>query len=561
MQCNVGIQGGSTVITGDFSQEEADQLAVLIKGGALPVPVAIIASSTVGPTLGEEAIDSSIRAGIIGLTLTAIFLVVVYRFVGFLAAVALASYGLISYGALVALGATLTLPGLGGLLLSAGLAIDANVLVFERAREEYAASRSKRLLPALDNGFSKAFSAIADSNVTTLLAAGLLFFLASGPVRGFGVTLVIGVLASMVSALLVTRVLTEFGLRLGFISSRPGITGLATLGRFRTWLEAKKPDLLRHSRTYLGITAAVLVLAVLGMLVRGFNFGLEFTGGRVVEFATSQELSVADARSAVEEAGFPTAVVQETGENISVRTTDISEQEVQEIRTALADQGGDVEVASNELVGPTLGDELRNKALIALVIALLAQLAYLAFRFRWTMAAGTVLAMLHDVVIVVGIFAWLGKPIDGVFLAAALTIIGVSVNDSVVTMDRVRENWSMHRTRPLAQVANDAIIATAPRTINTGLGAFFILGALTVLGGRSLTDFALALLIGLFVGTYSSAFVAVPLTLLFEKRNSAPPPMPKRRAAPAAARRPAASKRRPPAPRPSRVSREGGATT
>jgi SecD/SecF fusion protein len=561
VQCNVGIQGGTTTITGDFSQEEADQLAVLIKGGALPVPVTIIASSTVGPTLGQEAIDASVEAGIIGLSLTAIFLVVVYRFVGVLAAVALASYGLISYGALVALGATLTLPGLGGLLLSAGLAIDANVLVFERAREEYAASRSKRLMPALDNGFSKAFSAIADSNVTTLLAAGLLFFLAAGPVRGFGVTLVIGVLASVISALLVTRVLTDFGLRRGLVSRRPGITGLATLGRFRTWLEAKRPDLMQHTKLYFGITAAVLVLAVLGMLVRGFNFGLEFTGGRVVEFTTSQELSVADARSAVEDAGFPTAVVQETGENVSVRTTDISEQEVEEIRTALAATAGEVTVASNELIGPTLGDELRNKALIALVIALLAQLAYLAFRFRWTMAAGTVLAMLHDVVLVVGLFAWLGKPIDGVFLAAALTIIGVSVNDSVVTMDRIRETWSLHRSRPLPQVANDAIIATAPRTINTGLGAFFILGALTLLGGRSLTDFALALLVGLFVGTYSSAFLAVPLTLLFERRNSAPPPMPKRRAAPTTTRRPAASRRRPPAPRPARVSREGGATT
>nr|MDP9466298.1 protein translocase subunit SecF [Actinomycetota bacterium] len=562
VQCNVGIQGGSTQITGDFSQEEADELAVLIKGGALPVPVNVLASSTVGPTLGQDAIDASLRAGIIGLSLTALFLVVVYRFVGFLAAVALASYGLISYGALVALGATLTLPGLGGLLLSAGLAIDANVLVFERAREEYAASRSKRLMPALDNGFSKAFSAIADSNITTLLAAGLLFFLASGPVRGFGVTLVIGVLASVVSALLVTRVLTEFGLRRGLLARRPGITGLASLGRFRTWLEAKKPDLMRHSRTYLGITAAILVLAVLGMLVRGFNFGVEFTGGRVVEFATSQDVSVSDARAAVEDAGFPTAVVQETdGENISVRTSDISEQQVQEIRTALAETGGEVTVNSNELIGPTLGTELRNKALLALVIALVAQLAYLAFRFRWTFAAGTVLAMLHDVVIVVGLFAWLGKPIDGVFLAAALTIIGVSVNDSVVTMDRIRETWSLHRSRPLASVVNDAIIATAPRTINTGLGAFFILGALTVLGGRSLTDFALALLIGLFVGTYSSAFVAAPLVLLLEKRNSAPPPMPKRRTTPAAARRPAASRRRPPAPRPARVSREGRATT
>ncbi|MBW3609512.1 MAG: protein translocase subunit SecF [Actinobacteria bacterium] len=207
------------------------------------------------------------------------------------------------------------------------------------------------------------------------------------------------------------------------------------------------------------------------------------------------------------------------------------------------------------LIGPTLGTELRNKAIIALVIALVAQLAYLAIRFRWTFAAGTVLAMFHDVLIVIGIFAWLGKPIDGVFLAAALTIIGVSVNDSVVTMDRIRETWSENRTRKLPGVVNQAIIATAPRTINTGLGAFFILGALTFLGGRSLTDFALALLIGLFVGTYSSAFVASPLMMLLEKKNNAPPPLPKRKTSSASSRpRP----RPKPAPRPARVAREGG---
>lgn len=551
VQCGVGIQGGSTQITGDFTLKEGTELAVLIKGGSLPVPVEIVSRSTVGPTLGQEAIDASVRAGIIGLVLTAIFLIVVYRFVGLLAAVALASYGLISYGALVALGATLTLPGLGGLLLSAGLAIDANVLVFERAREEYAASRSKKLMPALDNGFSKAFSAIADSNITTLLAAGLLFLLASGPVRGFGVTLVIGVLASVVSALLVTRVLTEFGLKRGLLSQRPRITGLASLGRFREWLERRQPDLMQFRKQYLLITGVVLLLAVAGMFIRGFNFGVEFTGGRVVEYATSQSVSVQDARRAVSDAGFPTAVVQQSnGENITVRTGNIDDAEVEKVRAGLAAVGGEVTVNSDDLIGPTLGNELRTKAILALGIALLAQLAYLAVRFRWTFAAGTVLAMFHDVVIVLGIFAWLGKPIDGIFLAAALTIIGVSVNDSVVTMDRVRETWAKNRTKALAQVVNSSIVSTAPRTINTGIGAFFILGALTVLGGRSLTDFALALLIGLFVGTYSSAFVASPLVLLFEERSSAPPPMPKRRTASSAKRRPA--KRRPP-PRPARA--------
>ena len=205
------------------------------------MPVEIVRSSTVGPTLGQEAIDASIRAGIIGLSLTALFLIVVYRFTGFLAAVALASYGVISYGALVALGATLTLPGLGGLLLSAGLAIDANVLVFERAREEFAASRHKRLLPALDNGFNKAFSAIADSNITTLLAAGLLFAFAAGPVRGFGITLVIGVIASVVSALLVTRVLTDFGLKRGLFVKRPGLSGLAPWAASASGSSASSP--------------------------------------------------------------------------------------------------------------------------------------------------------------------------------------------------------------------------------------------------------------------------------------------------------------------------------
>ncbi len=558
VQCNVGIQGGSTQITGSFTQEEAQELAVLIKGGALPVPVEIISRSTVGPSLGQEAIDASVRAGIIGLILTTLFLIIVYRFVGFLAAVALATYGLISYGALVALGATLTLPGLGGLLLSAGLAIDANVLVFERAREEYAASRSKRLVPALDNGFSKAFSAIADSNITTLLAAGLLFLLASGPVRGFGVTLVIGVLASVISALLVTRVLTEFGLRRGLLSKRPRITGLGTLGRFREWLERRKPDLMKHRQRYLVITAVAVLIAVAGMFVRGFNFGVEFTGGRVVEYATAQDVSVEDARAAVSDAGFPTAVVQQSnGENITVRTGNIGDPEIERIRTSLAEVAGETRISSDELIGPTLGNELRKKAILALVIALLAQLAYLAVRFRWTFAAGTVLAMFHDVILVLGLFAWLGKPIDGIFLAAALTIIGVSVNDSVVTMDRIRETWAGARTKPLATVVNTAIIATAPRTINTGIGAFFILGALFALGGRSLTDFALALLLGLFVGTYSSAFVASPLVLLFEQRNSAPPPMPKRKVASASSRpRPAAKKK--PQPVKARVRPQGG---
>jgi SecD/SecF fusion protein len=528
VQCGIGIQGGTTQITGNFSQEEARELSVLIKGGALPVPVETISRSFVGPTLGEDAIDASFKAAVIGISLTGLFLIVVYRLAGFLATLALASYGVISYGALIALGATLTLPGLGGLLLSAGLAIDANVLVYERTREEFAA-RKGRLIASLDTGFNRALSAIADSNITTLLAAVLLFFLAAGPVRGFGVTLVIGVLASMVSALLVTRVLAEFAVKRGIVFRRPAISGFATLGRFREYLRRRDPDLMGKSRLWLGISALAVVVAIAGMFVRGFNFGVEFTGGRVVEYTTAQDFSVEDVRAAVADAGFPTAVVQEAGEpeqpRVAVRTGDVDSEEETAITEAVTGVLPDAELFRDDTIGPTLGEELRNKALIALA----AQLLYLAFRFRWAFSTAAVLAMFHDVVLVVGVFAWLGKPIDAIFLAAALTIIGVSINDSIVTMDRIRELWGQHRTSPLPRLVNSAVLQTAPRTINTGLGAMFILAALALLGGDSLQDFALALLVGLVVGTYSSAFLCSPLLIEFEKRSKQPPPMPKKK--------------------------------
>ena len=527
--CDVGIAGGTTQITGQFTTDEAKDLAVLIRGGALPVPVEVIEQRTVGPTLGEAAIDASAKAAVIGVALTGLFIIVVYRLLGGLATIALAGYALISYAALVALGATLTLPGLAGFVLAIGMAIDANVLVFERAREEYAAAPKKGLRAALSTGFAKAWTAILDSNVTTLLAAGLLFFLASGPVRGFGVTLSIGVLASMVSALVVTRVLAEWAVAKRWVTTRPHVSGIASVGRVRTWLTEHDPDLMKHGRKLLAGSAVVLVLAGAGIFWRGLDLGVEFTGGRLVEYSTSSPLSVDEAREAVADAGFPRAVVQESGEdNISVRTGELTNDDVVDIQQALGDaSGGEVTKERDELIGPSLGDELRNKALIALAVALGAQLVYLAFRFRWTLGASAVAAMAHDVIVLVGIFAWLGKPIDGVFLAALLTVIGYSVNDSVVVFDRVRELWAVGRKVGFARTVNTAVLQTVPRTVNTGLGAVFILTALAVLGGDSLTDFALALLIGIGVGTYSSMFTASPLAIELERRRPSPPPVQK----------------------------------
>ncbi|WP_371750123.1 protein translocase subunit SecD [Streptomyces sp. NBC_01283] len=540
--CRTGISGGSTQITGNFSDTEARELALLISGGALPVPVEIIEQRTVGASLGEQAITASIWAAAIGAALTSLFIIAVYRLMGVLATVALAAYGLISYAALAAIGATLTLPGLAGFVLAIGMAVDANVLVFERAREEYAARHRPTPRSSLAAGFRSAFSAIADSNITTLIAAGLLFLFASGPVRGFGVTLGIGVLASMFSALVITRALADYAAARPAIRRRPALTGIAGIGTVRARLTRANPNLMRHPRRWLAASAAALVLATSGIALRGLDFGIEFTGGRLIEYVTETPIAPERARTALAEAGFPEAVVQKTGSSrgsgddnnlhhLTVRTQPLTNPQAGKLTTTITNLTDErPKKLRDEAIGPSLGKELRQGALTALAIALAAQLAYLAARFRFLLGTAAVAALAHDVVILIGIFAWLGKPIDGVFLAALLTVIGYSVNDSVVVFDRIRELTKPTPTptptkgtptprRAFSQSTNQALLQTLPRTINTGMGAAFILTALATLGGASLTDFALALLIGLAVGTYSSMFTAAPLAIELNNRT------------------------------------------
>lgn len=519
--CDVGIRGGSTDITGNFTSEESKDLAALIEGGALPLELRAISDRLVGPSLGAAAIDASVEAGIIGIALTGLFIVVVYRLVGFAATLALASYALLAYAMLVGLGSTLTLPGLAGFVLAIGMAIDANVLVFERAREEYQAYPSAGLRRALQVGFNKAWSAIIDSNVTTLLAAGLLFFLGSGPIKGFGVTLSIGVIASMISALIIARVLCDLAVSNKAVARRPAVSGLGSVGKVREWLDRKDPQLMKRRKTWLGISAAALVLAVVGIVTQGLNLGVEFTGGRQLDYSvTNQDMTVDQAREAVADAGFPEAVVQTADTaDFTVRVGEVSNEEEQRIEDELAAVGGDVSKVDDQQISASLGEQLRNNALIAFGVAFLAQLLYLAVRFKWTFGVAAVLGMAHDVLLVVGLFAWLQKPIDGIFLAAAMTIIGLSVNDTVVVFDRIRERWWGSKPEDdFTDVANKAAVETIPRTVNTGLGTMFILAALVILGGDSLQDFAIALLVGLIVGTASSVFVSTPLLTYFHEK-------------------------------------------
>ncbi|MFC4561931.1 protein translocase subunit SecD [Nocardiopsis mangrovi] len=559
--CDVGQTGGQTTITSQtFDQESSGELAVLIEGGSLPLPVQEIQRQTVGPTLGEDAIQASFIAGAVGILLTGLYICVAYRLVGFLASVALACYTLIAYASLVALGATLTLPGLAGFVLAIGMAIDANVLIFERAREEYqhqekvyAANKSAGLVDATEaesaqaeagvlsrrrrraippnlqkafvTGSQKAWSAVIDTNITTLIAAALLFFFASGNVQGFGVTLGLGTLASMVSALVIARVFVEWAVRRKVVRNRPAISGISKISSVRAWLIKRDPDLMKNGKLWLGIAGAIIAVAIVGMIVRPPNFGVEFTGGRVMDFTTQESISVTDARQAVEDAGFGTAVVQESGDGgISVRTGPISDAEAEEIQLALDDRTGGAERVSDELIGPSMGDELRNRALIALAAALALQMVYLAWRFRWSFGLSTIAALAFDLVVVIGLFCWLGKPIDGVFLAALLSVVGFSVNDSVVVFDRVRDEWANDPKSKFPRITNSAILHTLPRTVNTTVGGLFILATLAIFGGSSLTDFSIAMLVGLVSGMLSTIFVGSPLAIWLQKWDKTAPP-------------------------------------
>lgn len=530
VQCGVGLTGGDTVVTGAFSESEAKDLALLIRAGALPVPVEVVEQRTVGPTLGQSAIDASVEAALIGVALTIIFLIAYYRLLGAVAAIALGVYALVSLAALQAINATLTLPGIAGFVLAVGMAVDGNILVFERVKEEDAEGRS--LPSAVLHGFHRAWTAIIDSNVTTLIAAALLYFFASGGVRGFGVTLAIGVIVSMFTSLVVTRVILQSIVRIRGVRENRGIWGFEVGRQLRNNLLERSPEIIGRAKVWFTGSGIVVLFCITGIVTQGLNYGLDFTGGRLVEFVATDDVDIEQMRTELGEVGLPRSIVNRTGEgNVVVRTRELDADEVAAVDRVATEVIGSSERVREEFIGPTVGAELRRKALMAMGIALAAQLLYLMVRFSWNYASGAVVGLAHNVVILVGVFAWLGKDFDGVFIAALLTVVGYTVNDTVVIFDRVRERWGMRSDESLRRVANDAALETLPRTVNTGLSTLFVLLALWFLAGDTLADFALALLIGITVGMYTSVFISTPMAVTLNP-NPAPVPVSARTSSP-----------------------------
>ncbi|MFH1857021.1 MAG: protein translocase subunit SecD [Candidatus Omnitrophota bacterium] len=498
------IPSGRGQIEGNFTWSEAADLALILRTGALPVPITIEEERTVGPNLGRDSIEKGIKAILIGGIAVIIFMTVYYLFAGLIADFALCTNIVIILGALAYFKATLTLPGIAGLILTIGMAVDANVLIFERMREEF--RRGKPLRLAVVNGYSKAFSTILDANLTTLLTALILFKVGTGPIRGFAITLSIGIIASMFTALVVTRLIFDV------LLLNKKFNKLTFLQFFK---ETHINFLNKRHIAYV-LSAIVLIAGMVSFFHKGIaNFGIDFTGGTLEQIRFEKPVELDTVRSLIKDAGIESAQLQGLGgekKEILIKTDEESVAVIKEtLDKNLADNK--FEVLRVEHVGPTVGKELRSKAVWAVVFALLGMLVYISFRFEFIFAVGAIVALFHDALITIGILSLSGRQISLSVVAAVLTIVGYSINDTIVVFDRIREDARLAHAgkKDFQKIVNGAINETLSRTVLTSLTTLMVVLSLFIFGGLAIADFAFTLLIGIIVGTYSSIYVASPI--------------------------------------------------
>lgn len=512
-------------ISGNFTSEEATNLALVLRSGSLPVPIKFAEQREIGPTLGADAIRSGAIAALIGIAAIFVLLFVYYGFwFGLVGALGLLFSSVIILGMLGGLGAVLTLPGIAGLVLTIGAAVDGNVISFERVKEEL--GRGKGIKNAIGAGYGNSFWAIFDVNLTHLLAALALYNYATGPVRGFAVVLAIGVVASTFSNLVFAKWLMQV---------------LARRRNFGAPIWFKTPNVNFFKPAVL-ITSLSLALAVAGvgvMLARGFNFGVDFTSGTAVTLRTNAGTSVAQIRDAVGSAGIPGvtaagATIQSTtnpavsGTSYSIKVPELTRPQIEQLRTRLAALPGG-EVQAVDTVGPSVGAELRDQTVRAVLLGLALILVYVWFRFDFAFGLGSILAVIHDVAIVMGLYSLLGLEFNITTVAAILTLIGYSINDSIIVSDRIRENLRLQRGRPFRDIVNDAINQTLSRTLMTSVSTLLPLVSLLFIGGAVLRDFSIILILGILIGTYSSIYIVAPMVVYYEnlrakRRTSRPAP-------------------------------------
>ncbi|MFH1665028.1 MAG: protein translocase subunit SecD [Candidatus Omnitrophota bacterium] len=506
------IPSGRAQITGNFSLDEAKDISLVLRAGALPAPVRIIEERSVGPALGKDSVQKGIRAIMIGGMAVLTFMAVYYLLAGVIADFALVLNILLITGALAYFGATLTLPGIAGLVLTIGMAVDANVLIFERLREE--SNVGKGLRAAIHAGYDKAFWTILDSNLTTLITALILFQFGTGPVRGFATTLSIGILASMFTALVVTRLILDL-ITLG----RPQMAKLPMLQFFKC---PKIPFIRIRGAAYV-VSLIVIVTGIVAFMNRGErNYGVDFTGGTMQQFKFSGAVLAPDVRSALAEVGLGDSSIQQFGEGKEVIVRSFTDK-TEEIIAGLTKKFGEgsFEVMRVETVGPAVGADLRKTAIKAMIFAMIGICIYISFRFEFRFAITAIVALIHDVLVSVGMLAITGREISLPVIAALLTIVGYSINDTIVVFDRVREDRKLMRKAGQDEIINTSINQTLSRTVLTSMTTLIVVLALFIFGGKVINDFSFVLLVGVVVGTYSSIFIACPLLVDWPSRKTA----------------------------------------
>ncbi|MFH1867999.1 MAG: protein translocase subunit SecD, partial [Candidatus Omnitrophota bacterium] len=507
---NERIPSGEGVISGRFSPEEAGDLAIVLRAGSLPAPVIVEEERTVGPLLGRDSITSGIKAIIIGAGLVCLFMGVYYLFAGIISVLALALNFVIVLGVMGYFGFTLTLPGIAGLILTLGMAVDANVLIYERVREELRSGKTVR--SAISNGYNKAFSAIIDSNVTTLIAAVLLFQFGTGAIRGFAMTLTIGIFASLFTSLVVTRTIFQV------LALSPNFKTVNMLN----WIKDTKINFIGKRKICYFLSLIVIIVGMSFFAKRGeSNFGVDFTGGTLQQFQFKDPVDISKVRSAVSGLGLKGVSIQRLSGNreILIRTPEAAYNRIEEkLKDSFKDN--EFEIMRVEKVGPSVGKLLRKNAVRALVFGLLGILIYIGFRFHhWEYGLAGVIALFHDVLVTIGAMAISGREFDLTVVAAILTIAGYSINDTVVIYDRIRENMRLLRKMKFVDLINLSVNQTLARTVFTTLTTLFTAIALFVWGGAVLNNFAFCLIVGFISGIYSTIFIASPLLILWQRRK------------------------------------------
>ena len=524
---NEPIAGGNASISGSFTEEEAKGIADALVSGSFPFKISVQATFDTDPTLGRASVQNGIFVGIISLALVAVFMLIYYRFSGLISVIALALNIMLILGAMAAFDSTLTLPGIAGIVLTIGMAVDANVLIFERIREELKTGKS--LFNAVNSGYNRALSAVVDSNITTLITSFILMYVGTGAIKGFAVTLCIGILSSLFSAVFVTRLVYDYLFR---------CLNLKKLSMMQL-VRSSNIDFVKIWRYTLSLSGLLVILLVVLFAIRGRGvLGIDFTGGSAITYNYTQKGNTSEMAQVLKAAGYdePSATYKTNiaaedgnGEFLEIRlrgSNDSAEMTKVKVGELLQKNfpacGIQVDDSANiQQLNGLIGKEFTKAAIWAIALALVGIGAYIVFRYEWAYAVSSVLALLHDVLVVLAVYLLSGRTVGLTTVAAFLTVIGYSINDTVVIFDRLRENLNLHKTDSFESMVNLSINQTISRTLITSLTTFIVVFIMWLFGGPEISDFVFVMMWGIILGTYSSVFLSGPFVAWQMRRKHA----------------------------------------